>query len=372
VTIDRDLILEQALKVPCLEISQPIGTFYVGVMKHADLTRITFSDVRRIESEQRDVESYLGIERPLSQKRVAELKQYVENVDASFPSSVILAVRSSDAEFDAEERLLYIRDERDIAKVLDGQHRIAGLEGYRGEPFEIIITVFIDIDIEEQALVFATINLEQTKVNKSLAYDLYEYASHRSPQKTAHNIARLLDAEDRSPFKGKIKILGSARDRGETISQALFIDSLLPMISSTPARDRDSMKRGRGIARADRAEEVRLVFRNMFIDDRDADIAWVIWNFFGAVEDKWGEFWRDAKPGFVLNRTTGFRALMDILPRAYLMVGGPGTVPSRESFNELFSRVQIRGEEITPENFAPGVSGQVALRRILLVQMGLE
>lgn len=358
----------------CLELTQPIGTFYVGIMNCKDLARLSYTDVRRIgiEGERREVETYLGIERPLSRKRVAELKDYVTTVDATFPSSIIVAVQATDTQYDRETSLLSLREGADIAKILDGQHRIAGLEDYTGETFQLIVTIFVDMDIEDQAMVFATINLEQTKVNKSLAYDLFAYAKQRSPQKTCHNIVRLLDNKEGSPFKGKIKILGTAGDPGETLSQALFIDALLPMISPNPRRDRDLLKRGKKPPAATPAEEQSLIFRNMFLSERDADIARVLWNYFGAVEDKWGEYWRLVRKGYVLNRTTGFRGITLFLPYAYLSIARPGGVPSREQFGQVFARVSLHGRDITPDNFPPGTSGQTRLRDQLLSQTGLS
>lgn len=359
------------ITVKCLEVRQPIGTFYVAIMKYTDVLRVSWADVRRIEGERREVETYLGIERPLNPKRVAELKQYVRTVDASFPSSIILAVESANTSYDQEAGTLSLRDGENVAKILDGQHRIAGLEDYSNGNFELPVTIFVDMDIEDQALLFATINLEQTKVNKSLAYDLYDYARQRSPQKTAHNIVRLLDSRDDSPFKGKIKILGTAGDPGETLSQALFIDSLLPMISDNPREDRDLLKRGKKLTKATPDEEQHLIFRNMFIDERDAEIARVLWNYFGAVEDRWGEYWREVRVGYVLNRTTGFRGLMAFLRFAYLHLAKPGGVPSREQFNQIFARIRLDGREITPDLFPPGTGGQVKLRDMLRSQASL-
>jgi DGQHR domain-containing protein len=340
-------------------------------MKYLDLLRVSWADVRRIEGERREVETYLGIERPLNPKRVAELKQYVRTVDASFPSSIILAVESANTSYDKEAGTISLYDGENVAKILDGQHRIAGLEGYSNGDFELPVTIFVDMDIENQALLFATINLEQTKVNKSLAYDLYDYARQRSPQKTAHNIVRLLDSRNGSPFKGKIKILGTAGDPGETLSQALFIDSLLPMISDNPMEDRDLLKRGKKLTKATPDKEQYLIFRNMFIDERDAEIARVLWNYFGAVEDRWGEYWREVRAGYVLNRTTGFRGLMSFLRFAYLHLAKPGGVPSREQFNQVFARIRLDGSNITPDQFPPGTAGQVKLREMLRSQAGL-
>ena len=363
---------EKWISFRCLEVSQPIGTFYMVVMKSSDLVRLAWTDVRRIEGEKREVETYLGIERPLDRKkRVPELKQYVRTLNATFPSSIILAVESKDARYNEETGELCLRDRDDVGKVLDGQHRIAGLEDYDKSNFELIATVFVDMDIENQAMIFATINLEQTKVNKSLMYDLFVYAKQRSPQKTGHNIARLLDSKEGSPFEGKIKILGTARDPGETISQALFVDALLPMISENPAADRDIIKRGKTPARATPSKEQSLIFRSMFLDERDADIAMILWNYFGAVEDKWGSYWREVKRGYVLNRATGFRGLMLFLRHAYLEITRSGRAPNQQQFSQIFALVKLAGKEITPDNFPPGSSGQTKLRDFLCSQTGL-
>jgi DGQHR domain-containing protein len=157
----------------CVPVTQPIGTFYIGTIDSQDLVDISYADVRRIED--RDIEKYLGIQRPLVPQRVKELKVYVRSLDAAFPTSIIIAIPSLYAEFDEETNLMTIIRSAEVAKIIDGQHRIAGLEGYEGKPFQLNVTVFIDMDIEDQAMVFATINLKQTKVSKSLAYDLYEY-----------------------------------------------------------------------------------------------------------------------------------------------------------------------------------------------------
>jgi len=363
------------VELKVLEVSQPIGTFYVGVISFKDVVRLSYSDVRRIKGESREVETYLGIERPLNRKRVAELKEYVGTLDASFPSSIILAIASEDTEYDPLPQFrggtLRIKNEPDVAKVLDGQHRIAGLEDYDGDGFEVIVTLFVDMQLEDQAMIFATINLEQTKVNKSLAYDLYEYARERSPFKTAHDIVRLLDKREGSPFKGRIKVLGTAGGAGETLSQAQFVDALLPMISREPRKDLESFKRTQTPPRATPAEEQTLIFRNMFLDKRDAEIARVLWNYFRTVEQKWEGSWREVKKGNILNRTTGFRGLMQFLPFAYLSVGKPGDIPSEEAFSRIFSRVNLSGEQFTPENYPPGSSGPALLRNQLLTQTGL-
>jgi DGQHR domain-containing protein len=99
----------------CLEVQQPIGSFYVGAMPFGQVTFISYADVRRIEA--RDVERYIGIQRPLEGARVKELRNYVTTIDSSFPTSVILAVNGADALYDPEGGIMRLR--KDLGMIGD-------------------------------------------------------------------------------------------------------------------------------------------------------------------------------------------------------------------------------------------------------------
>jgi DGQHR domain-containing protein len=146
---------------PCLKVKQPLGDFYVGVIPAKDVLAISYADVRRIEA--RDIEKILGIQRELQPARVRELQQYVRNIDATFPTSVILALRGKSATYNSKKGEMSITRHPKVASIIDGQHRIAGLEEFDGD-FDLNVTIFVDMDIEDQAMTFATINLAQTKV----------------------------------------------------------------------------------------------------------------------------------------------------------------------------------------------------------------
>ena len=79
---------------------------------------------------------------------------------------------------------LKIRAHEKAASIIDGQHRLAGFTDLNSRDFELIVSIFIDLPVEDQAMLFATINLKQTKVSPSLVYDLFEETKLRSPQKT--------------------------------------------------------------------------------------------------------------------------------------------------------------------------------------------
>ncbi len=323
--------------------------------------------------EQRDIEKYLGIERPLNNQRVDEIRKYVSTVDATFPTAVILAVKSEDAEFNEQLNAMSLTRHDSVAKIIDGQHRIAGLKGYVGPAFVVNVAIFVDMDIEDQATVFSTINLAQTKVGKSLVYDLYDYAKSRSPQKTAHNIARVLNREKGSPFRDRIKILGVATPgkTEETITQATFVESLLPYLTQDRIADRDALKRGKALDRYPADEEDTRFLRNLFLDERDVDITLLLWNYFTAVQRRWTSAWTTKARGNILNRANGFRALMRFFPNACRALGEPDTGIPAEAFETLFTRVKLNDEDFDPDRFKPGTSGESALVRELQTQTGL-
>lgn len=368
----------ESFSFPAFRVRQPIGEFYVGAIAAKRLCDITYVDVRRIKGE-REFETYLGIQRRLDEKRANEISQYVNTVDACFPTSAIIAVKGLCAQFDDAKREMtfapYVPVERDeqgipyseIAKVLDGQHRIEGLKKFTGESFDVNVCIFIDADLAEQAYLFTTVNLTQTKVNKSLAFDLFELARSRSPQKVCHNVAVALDGDRRSPLFQRIKRLGIATPGryGETLTQATFVDALMPYLTGNAMVDRDTYKRNKTPAKMDAVQGRHFIFRNMMIEERDTDIAEILMNYFSAVRERWPAAWDATGAGMMLNRTNGFRSLMRFLRNAYLFLGAPGEVPSKQKFVEVFQRIEMDDQDFNTDNFPPGTSGEARLYNAL-------
>lgn len=371
-------------EVSAIQVRQPIGDFLIASIPSKRLCDIAYFDVRRMLKE-RDVETYLGIQRPLNQNRVDELQSYVRTIDACFPTAVILAVDSRSAEFNSDTNRLTLRNSpnpengqdpvyyRNIAKVLDGQHRIAGLMEYQGDDFEVNVSIFVDIDIEDQAYIFSTVNLAQTKVNRSLAYDLAELSKMPSPQKTCHNIAVALDQLESSPLHHRIKRLGTATPGRsiELLTQATFVEALMPFISSTPTLDRDILKRGNRLATPTTSEIEKHPLRPFFVSGEDLKIADVLFRYFSAVRDKWPVAWNTDEKGLILNRTNGFRALMRALKPICNSLQPHKNMPSKEDFDAFLAKVKINDDEFTVDNFKPGTSGESLLFNKFIDDMGL-
>lgn len=363
----------------CLRARQPIGDIFVATIPYNLLARLTYFDVRRVLREERDFERYLGIQRPLDSGRVRELEQYVNLVDASFPSFIIIALEEDYVAYSPETKSMKMRNYRigedspstpirKVGRVLDGQHRIAGLENYRGNTFDLSVTIFVGADIADQAQIFATVNIEQTKVNKSLVYDLYELSRSRSPQKTCHNIVVALDRDAESPFYGRIKRLGLATEGRmfEPVTQATVVEGLIGYISADPKDDRDRLLRGKALQRATGDELYKRPLRNLFVDGKDMEIIRIIYNYFVAVQRRWPDAWDQRGQGYMLNRTNGVRALLRFFRFAYAHIAAPGDVVTSDKFlDRVFRAVPLNDEDFTTENFVPGTGGEARLFRVL-------
>lgn len=126
--------------------------------------------------------------------------------------------------------------------VIDGQHRLKGLEEclpYILNNYDLLIAFVIGFDRSVIAKQFYTINYEQKPVNKSLLYQLTgEFSKNVTELSFMHNVVKLLNETEESPFYSRIKMLGSTpkgitdeAKRQLSISQAFLVDSMIRFVS---------------------------------------------------------------------------------------------------------------------------------------------
>lgn len=376
----RNFNMDYIKDIPFIEVNQPIGKFYVASIKCRDLLEIARYDIRRIErDEANDIDNYFGIQRKPAPGRLKEISEYVRFIDATFPNNIVIAVKSVE-NIDAEKPIrnikvesgkISIRRAENIAQIIDGQHRLLGLQkAIDDNPlfsqelkdnFELPVTIYVDMDIENQSMVFATINKAQTKVNKSLVFDLYDLANTRSPYRSAHNIVRVLNENSKSPLKNKVKMLGVADDtENETIAQATLVESIVKYISKSPLKDRDDLKRGLKI---NLGNDKKLLFRKWFIEENDLFIARTLLNYFLSIREKWPNAW---DTNSILVKSTGMIALLNFFGDIFKTKGFESHQEIMKSvFDDIFAKVSINDDDFNNENYPSGGIGQSKLRKQL-------
>lgn len=122
-------------------------------------------------------------------------------------------------------------------EIIDGQHRLWAVDPKEvPDDFELPVVAFHGLDISWQAYLFWTINIKPTRINASLAYDLYPLLRtedwlerFRGPavyrEVRAQELTEALWLHPKSPWHGRINMLGQRGLGG--VTQAAWIRALL-------------------------------------------------------------------------------------------------------------------------------------------------
>lgn len=264
--------------IALIEIKQPIGSFYFGKMMAEDLIQIKM--VKRVHEG-------AGVQRLLKQDRVKAVSLFCEDPDATFPTPIIMSIKSEDMSLvdnNAYVSVFAYDDSSPIAEILDGQHRVEGIERSALKDVELPIVVMFDLTEEQKAYIFSTINGTQERVNPSVIYELFKLSTGRSPQKTCHEIARALNGDPKSPCFRRLKMLEKREFVTETISQNTFVKCLCRLITSTPQKDAIEIKKGNDFYVND-----NLAFSFYFKENQDTVILKILLNYFNAVNTVFNE-----------------------------------------------------------------------------------
>lgn len=316
------------IDINCIEVSQPIGTFYVFKIKAKQLVNIVFSMAAYSQDGKLS-----GVQRKLRDDRISEIGLYCKSNNATFPNSIILSANyTRDGEYVSDESIrwsisndrLIIPKKLELASIIDGQHRIEGLkEAIKSNDFvdfDILCSVFFDMPFSQQAEVFTSINFNQKKVDKSIAYELFGYdldntdKQYWSPDTLAVYFARVLNNDSTSPLKGRIHtaIAGNIKNQDWFISTACIVESIILLISTDATKDRYTihqssfLNKGRKRLKSIKSDSP---LRELYIDSRDKDIFDIIILFLSKV-DSLG--WFD-NSDLVTTKTIGFLAMFEVL-----------------------------------------------------------
>jgi DGQHR domain-containing protein len=384
------------ITVPVSRVSQPIGDFYVGRIDARVLVSISYTEIRAFLAGTQD--KIAGIQRERSERRIKEIKKYVNLDYATFPTSVIIAVAPECAELKPYSRNDEESEKDDIfnlelspyggpededyipvnkiAFIIDGQHRVAGLEGLEaGREFDVNVSIFVGASEADKAEIFARVNQAQTKVNQSLVVDLASYYEERGPVKFAHEVVLALNRDADGPFYDKVKRLGKSdpgKGRIQTLAQATVVKPVVDYITSDPEGERNKRYKGIFGSRRRSDEWRKFIFQPFYDEEDDSGLFLCLSNYFGAVKARWPEAWDNAPVGSILNRTTGYAALMRFLRPVYLSYCSKGQILPREVCKEVFDSIEMDEADFTRDLFIPGSSGISALYQCFLEKSGLQ
>lgn len=327
------------MKLPAIKVEQPLGDFYVVSIPAEVLLKVCYTIRAEILDGYEDqsishvgtfINKLVGNQRITTKSRLEEIKRYTETVDASFPNSIILGVNyysdgtlvtDEAVRWDIEQKgngfyYLSIPTEEELASIIDGQHRVFGFANSNCKDMELLCSVYLDLPLPYHGRIFTNININQRRVDKNLAYNLFQFdmeqgePSSWSPETLAVYFTRVLSEDESSPLKGKIKLGVVNGGSNSTISMASIIDGILSLITNNPKADRDTLQTKKVSEGRDRnmllSMSSKAPLRKLYLDNKDKTLFDIILNFLEAIVKHLWKF-------NVFKKTLGMQACFDFL-----------------------------------------------------------
>lgn len=348
------------IKIPILKINQNENSYYLGKIKVKDLASIATNKIRRTYDKQKlkgyfididnqitneiqqgniwylkDILSDPNIQREQSKERIYEIAEYLSKENTLFPNSIIINLSSISPNEDINKLIkidaefLEFDSSKVVATVIDGQHRLAAfnyisdsqLKKRLMDSFELIITIFVGLEVPQQAELFATINGKQKPVNKSILYDLSELSEEEYTElMTAHLIVKWFNVTENSPWFGMIKMLGAGEGM---VSQAAFVDGLLPLFEETTVKSNSK----------------RIpIFRLLFLKKEEKKIISILYNYFKTIKEFFPNEWNN--PEYILTKTTGLGAMLKLIPSIYYYLHSTNSEYNIHDYVSLINKLE--------------------------------
>jgi DNA phosphorothioation-associated DGQHR protein 1 len=329
-------------RIKAIKVSQPLGNFFIISIKARILKDISFSEPLTYLSDDGRMK---GNQRQINTKRLKEIGKYIDTAEMTFPNSIILSVNNKPDGSIIEEKenrwelieengdyIIEFNEDVMAASIIDGQHRMKGFEYIQNESrleMDLLCSVFFDLPNPYQAYLFATINGNQKRVDKSLALEQFGYYIENekkeawTPEKLAANIARELNFEKKSPLFSSIKLapiydnedFAKLNKSNWFISTSAIMEGVLSLITSNYKRDRIEMMNKKMFSGRDRKMVENYndssPLRQEFLNYKDEVIKNIVFTFFHSINDKiWSKV--DNSNSY-LKKTIGVQALFDLL-----------------------------------------------------------
>lgn len=256
------LYSKSTLTAACVHIDQNGKEFLLAALPASLICDVSYVAVRGVSEES------TAVQRLLSKARVGKIKEYKDR-GGHFPGSIVLNWVNKDS-IKIGKSEATIQNVARSAQIIDGQHRIEGLRKSLedgGDDILIPVAIYHDLEPEDAANIFLSLNTEQKPVPKKFVYEIYglasDYIVDDRLNKTRELALSLLD-HSKSPLKSAYKDALSKSRIG--INLATAISGLKPLVG-----DKGQFKL-LGVGTVEKQSKLLLAF-------------------FGALKDWYGKDW---------------------------------------------------------------------------------
>ncbi|HAS6220676.1 TPA: DGQHR domain-containing protein [Vibrio vulnificus] len=350
-----------------IKVSQPFSDYYICKIPSDILRTISYT----LKAVNNDGEVQ-GVQRTLNSKRLQEIAQFIDSDSGAFPNPIILGANFKESgryadenekiEFEVIDEKNYIYNikvpyDSQLLSIIDGQHRLFAFDQAQTS-MDLACSIYEDLATPFQAFLFSTINYNQGKVDKSLAYQLFGYEIDSRepiewpPETLAVYFVRQLNKEE--PLLNRVKYrTADEKNITKTVRDALppwrfstssIVEAILSLISHNPKEDRYLMntkknaEAGNIVGRSVLNDDVRYPLRKLYIDGNDKAISDVLRLALNATNDV---FWTKVGDDNFLKKTVGIACVFKYL-KAVLIKDGVSLSTMKDKFPKYLELIKAQ------------------------------
>ena len=355
-----------------IRMRQKESVFYLAAYRAADLLRkVQFSGKSHPGEEEADpsgdelvssffrkVQSGSGFfqRRPYARKVQQIVEFYAEPKGQPLIPGAVLLYTPERLSFDpssGSELMGNLHDPREPFLIIDGQHRLAGLEvlGRKDpaalEKIDVPCVVFDKSQQDFAVEMFVIINSTPTRLNRSHLIDLYDRLQRATPvDKAAAKTVFLCYAESDSPLQRKVDMLGRHRRTERWIRQASLFREVRRIAERNP--------------------------RLFGEDPRPKPLYEVVRDYLRAVRKTFGDAWDN--PRYRVTNDVTLMALLRVLGDYLKSSRGPRTFEAgdrQRAFESLLEPWRAMVPEFREEGFYERFAARGQVERVGIIQRAL-
>jgi len=260
------------------------------------LTKFKLSEIKELlKNRQLIVDAYdptnpagkEGYQRGIDEKRVNDISNFlfkrIDILPSLLPSSLILNCRRRETiRYNEAHSEIIINDET-VFHVVDGQHRVRGVEKSQIQKYDIPVTIIEGLNIAQEAGQFLTINTKQKKVRPDLQLRILYHQDRTNTRKLidilgvdnwkieALTLCIALNDKNESPWRNLILRPGEQREgQWKPITEANFVDTLKFFCSrESPVKHISLEEKERFLIQY--WNEIRKIYEQAFTDSEGPD-----------------------------------------------------------------------------------------------------
>lgn len=342
--------MSNKITLQAIKVHQKIGEIYVSSIAPQSLLQMSVVDRRRIEEN----DEIIGIQRELREVKVKQIKKYLSTDKATFPNSIILNTESKYV-LSKTSNSIELEVNENTFSIIDGQHRIEGFRDNNIQNFELIISIYIDLESDEQAEIFTTINSQQTKVDPSHNLNLELESKVYTPIKMMIELAQSFNYDSESPWNNSIKLLRNS-NKGilslsafvKPLNALTFPDSDYYLIKNELNKDPDKFPTFENFT----YDTKKYIFWNFYKKKDFNTVYKILYNYFKALSVVLENDWLNENS--LLSKTTGYNAIIRLFKDLFIEGLSKRTLTYNFFFDKL-SNLSAMDGTINSDNY--GTSG---------------